>query len=166
MALAFILWWWYFDVARNTDARHIRSKKLQPRIELSLRLGSASGRRLSERRRSRAAQLDPKQAALFQVWNYAHLPLFVGIGIAGVGFRRAISLEADVRLRPLEAQILTSVVALLMVALISMGLLRMRHRSLGDSASTYGRNISLRRLWWLLGILARSCSAPLSWPFY
>jgi low temperature requirement protein LtrA len=88
MAFGFILWWWYFDVARNADERRIRTKK---------------------------------QAALFQVWNYAHLPLFLGIGIAGVGFRRAISLEADAHLSASETQILTAAVAVLMVALISMG---------------------------------------------
>lgn len=88
MAFAFVLWWWYFEVARNADQRRIDSKR---------------------------------QAALFQIWNYAHLPLFLGIGIAGVGFRRAISLETDSRLSTSESWILTSAVAMLMVALISMG---------------------------------------------
>src|SRR5204862_3649397 len=44
MAFAFVVRWWYFDVAESAAVRHIRSKR---------------------------------QAVLFQVWHYAHLPLFL-----------------------------------------------------------------------------------------
>jgi len=49
MAFAFVLRWWYFDVARSAAARHIRTKR---------------------------------QAVWFQIWHYAHLPMFLGIGVA------------------------------------------------------------------------------------
>jgi low temperature requirement protein LtrA len=58
MAFAFLLRWWYFDVARGADERHIRSLR---------------------------------QARWFHVWQYVHLPLFLGVAIAGVGFERLIS---------------------------------------------------------------------------
>lgn len=60
MAFAFMLRWWYFDVARGADERHIRSQR---------------------------------QARWFDGWQYAHLPLFLGIAVAGVGFERTISHE-------------------------------------------------------------------------
>jgi low temperature requirement protein LtrA len=62
-----------------------------------------------------------RQAALFQVWHYAHLPMFLGIGVAGVGFERMISLEADASLIRSESWILCCAVAVLMVALIVLG---------------------------------------------
>jgi low temperature requirement protein LtrA len=60
MAFAFILRWWYFDVARGADERHVRSQR---------------------------------QARWFDLWQYAHLPLFLGVAVAGVGFERMISHE-------------------------------------------------------------------------
>ena len=62
-----------------------------------------------------------RQAALFQVWHYAHLPMFLGIGAAGVGLQRMISLEADGSLTRREGWILCSAVAVLMAALIALG---------------------------------------------
>ena len=61
------------------------------------------------------------QAIFSQIWNYAHLPLILGIGVAGVGFRRTVSVESDSHLSSSESRILTSAVTMLMVALISMG---------------------------------------------
>jgi len=88
MAFAFILRWWYFDIAQSASARHIRSRR---------------------------------QGILFQVWHYAHLPLFLGIGVAGVGFERMISLQSGERLTGGEAWVLCSAVAVLMAGLISIG---------------------------------------------
>jgi low temperature requirement protein LtrA len=62
-----------------------------------------------------------RQAVLFQIWHYAHLPMFLGIGVAGVGFERLISLKGGEHLTGTEAQVLCSAVAVLMVALISIG---------------------------------------------
>jgi low temperature requirement protein LtrA len=88
MAFAFILRWWYFDVAQSASERHIRSKR---------------------------------QAALFQIWHYAHLPLFLGIGVAGAGFQRMISLDGEEHLKPAEAWVLCLAVSVLMAALAVIG---------------------------------------------
>lgn len=88
MAFAFVLRWWYFDVARSAAARHIRTKR---------------------------------QAARFQIWHYAHLPMFLGIGVAGAGFEHLISLRNGERLTGTEAWVLCSAVAVLMAALASIG---------------------------------------------
>src|SRR5919202_2264196 len=44
---------------------------------------------------ARERQLDtPKQHTRFHVWNYAHLPLFIGIGVAGIGFQKLVNTES------------------------------------------------------------------------
>jgi len=88
MAFAFVLRWWYFDVAQSASERHIRSKR---------------------------------QAKLFQIWHYAHLPMFLGIGVAGAGFQRMISLAGDEHLKRSEAWVLCIAVAVLMAALTVIG---------------------------------------------
>jgi low temperature requirement protein LtrA len=88
MAFAFVVRWWYFDVARAADERHIRSKR---------------------------------QAARFQVWQYAHLPMFLGIAVAGVGFEHLISLDGGHHMSGPEGWILCSAAALIMSALACIG---------------------------------------------
>ena len=78
-----------------------------------------------------------RHAILFQIWHYAHLPMFLGIGVAGVGFERMISLQAGEQLTRTEAWILCSAVALLMAALITIG---------GTSDSSQRRRDRSRRL--------------------
>src|SRR5215470_17795406 len=87
MAFAFVLRWWYFDVAQSAAARHVRTKQ---------------------------------QARLFQVWHYAHLPMFLGIGVAGIGFEHLITLQSGEELTGKEVWVLCSAVAVLMAALISI----------------------------------------------
>lgn len=59
-----------------------------------------------------------EQARHFQLWNYAHLPLFLGIGVAGIGFRRMINTDDSIRLTLSEAVILCCSVAVIMLALV------------------------------------------------
>ena len=61
------------------------------------------------------------QARRLQIWNYAHLPLFLGVGVAGVGFEHTISLQAGEILHPNQVWIICFAVALLMLALITIG---------------------------------------------
>lgn len=62
-----------------------------------------------------------RDAILFHVWNYAHFPLFVGIGIAAVGLHHAISLQPGAAMEEQHGAIICGAVALLMVALIVIG---------------------------------------------
>ena len=81
---------------------------------------------------------------LFQVWHYAHLPLFLGIGVAGVGFERMISLQSAERLTRGETWVLCSAVAVLMAALISIG---------ATSESSQKRCNRTRYLWAQYGLI-------------
>lgn len=55
----------------------------------------------------------------FSVWSYAHLPLCVGIAVAGVGLEHAV-VEAGSVLHTTDAWILTSATGLVMMALIAI----------------------------------------------
>lgn len=81
MTFAFVLRWWYFDIAGGANERHIRGKR---------------------------------QARWFEVWHYAHLPLFLGIAVSGVGIHRAISQEQG-------AAILCTAYGVLSAALVAIG---------------------------------------------
>jgi low temperature requirement protein LtrA len=88
MAFAFVLRWWYFDVAQSAATRHVRSKH---------------------------------QVVQFEIWQYGHLPMFLGIGVAGAGFEHLIALRSGEELTGLQVRVLCSAIALLMAALISIG---------------------------------------------
>jgi low temperature requirement protein LtrA len=113
-----------------------------------------------------------RQEILFQVWHYAHLPMFLGIGVAGVGFERMISLRAGERLTRAEAWVLCSAVAVLMAALISIGATsessQNRRGRIGYLCAQYGlvgfagllglSAVGLPRVFLVVGLLA-TCSA-------
>ena len=110
MAFAFVLRWWYFDVAQSAATRHVRTKQ---------------------------------QAVRFQIWHYAHLPMFLGIGVAGIGFEHLITLRGGEQLSGKEVWILCSAVAVLTAALISIG-------ATSDAARKHG---SARYLWGQFGLI-------------
>src|SRR3954463_11593075 len=56
-----------------------------------------------------------EQARRLRIWNYSHLPLFLGIGVAGVGFEHTISLKGDQILHSNQVWILCFAVGLLMI---------------------------------------------------
>lgn len=107
MAFAFAVRWWYFDVAKSAEERHIRNSR---------------------------------QARLFELWQYAHLPLFLSIAVAGIGFQRAISLPAGAELGMGEARIIGGAVAVLMASLTAIG-------------ASAERGPAIRSLWAQAGIL-------------
>ena len=88
MVFAFATWWWYFDGAKASAERHIKTKR---------------------------------QALLFHVWNYAHLPLFLGIAVSGIGIYHVIALPSGTHLPAAEAKILAYAVATMMAALTTIG---------------------------------------------
>jgi low temperature requirement protein LtrA len=61
-----------------------------------------------------------QQVARFHLWSYAHLPLFIGAGVAAVGFHHAIAVEPGTALAHAEGPILAVAVSLLMAALIAI----------------------------------------------
>ncbi|HZT71441.1 MAG TPA: low temperature requirement protein A [Terriglobia bacterium] len=121
MAFAFAVRWWYFDVAKSAQERHIRNSK---------------------------------QARLFELWQYAHLPLFLGIGVAGVGFQRAISLPVGAELGMGEARILCGAVAVVIASLMAIG-------------ATAEGGLGVRNLWGqaaILGVAALLWAMPVRTP--
>jgi low temperature requirement protein LtrA len=69
-----------------------------------------------------------RQSRLFHIWTYAHLPLFVGIGISGVGFHHAIAVEPGSPMPAPESYVLTMAAAILMLSLIAIGATTEGHR--------------------------------------
>jgi low temperature requirement protein LtrA len=102
IAVAFLVWWWYFDGVRGAGERSITSH--------------AGARR-------------------FLVWSYAHLPLYLGIAVTGVGIEHIIRIAPDGELHDAEVWILCGAVTLLMTSLVTIGttsegtMLRYRRRT-------------------------------------
>lgn len=63
----------------------------------------------------------PGQARRFRVWNYAHLPLFLGLGVAGVGTKHWIALPLGERLHTGEAVIFAASLAITLLSLAVIG---------------------------------------------
>jgi low temperature requirement protein LtrA len=62
-----------------------------------------------------------KEALMFQAWSFAHLPLYLAIGVAGVGVEHVISLGTGAHFHPSESWILCGAVALLMASMVTIG---------------------------------------------
>lgn len=63
-----------------------------------------------------------RQARAFVVWSYAHLPLYLGIAVAGVGVEHIVKIAPDGHLHGAEPWILGGAVTLLMCALTTIGM--------------------------------------------
>jgi len=63
-----------------------------------------------------------RQARLCHVWNYAHLPLYIGIALAAVGVKHVVALAPGAHLHPMEAWILCGSVALTMASVTVIGM--------------------------------------------
>jgi low temperature requirement protein LtrA len=62
-----------------------------------------------------------RDAIRFHLWHYCHLPMFLGIAIAGVGFQRAITVASEGHLNRSEVWILCIAVISVMIALSTLG---------------------------------------------
>ena len=76
-----------------------------------------------------------REAAWFQVWHYAHLPMFLGIAIAGAGFEKAISLRVTERLDYAANAVVCVAVAVLMGALVAIGAASQRGRHMARNCA-------------------------------
>jgi len=76
-----------------------------------------------------------RKTLLFQVWSYAHLPLYLSVAVLGVGVEHVISLAPGTHLHREDAWILTGAATVLMTALTIIGFTsddaQMRQPSLG-----------------------------------
>ncbi|HXW08311.1 MAG TPA: low temperature requirement protein A [Vicinamibacterales bacterium] len=62
-----------------------------------------------------------RDAQRFTVWSFAHLPLYLGIALSGVGLEHIIRIAPDGHLHRSEIWILSGAVVLLMSALVTIG---------------------------------------------
>jgi low temperature requirement protein LtrA len=62
-----------------------------------------------------------EDAIRFHVWSYAHLPLYLGLAVAGVGVHHVVTAAARAHLDPSEVLILTTAVAVAMAAMTLIG---------------------------------------------
>lgn len=83
MAMAFTLWWWYFDGVDAAGERHVHTRR---------------------------------DGWALHAWTYAHLPLYLGIGVAGVGMEHVIRFATTAPLHAAEAWMLCTGLACAMGA--------------------------------------------------
>lgn len=62
-----------------------------------------------------------RKTLLFQIWSYAHLPLYLSVAVVGVGVEHVVSLPPGVHLHREDAWILTGAAAALMTTLTNIG---------------------------------------------
>ena len=62
-----------------------------------------------------------RDAVRFHLWSYAHFPLYLGIAVAGVGVHRIVTAASRTMLEPPESLILTSAIAVVMIAMTAIG---------------------------------------------
>jgi low temperature requirement protein LtrA len=96
MAIAFMLWWWYFDGATAASEQHVQTRA---------------------------------DAIRFHVLSYAHLPLYLGIAIAGAGVERIVHLGTSLELHGHDGLILASALAVAMLSLTLIAAVGARRRS-------------------------------------
>jgi low temperature requirement protein LtrA len=63
-------------------------------------------------------------AVRFHVWSYAHLPLYLGIAVAGVGLERIITTATEAPLPGGEAAILAGASLTVAVSMVAIGAMR------------------------------------------
>lgn len=76
-----------------------------------------------------------EQARRFHVWNYAHLPLFLGLGVAGVGMKHLIAVQEGEHLHRVEAIILAASVGVGMISLAIIGFVSKRASRVPEPSS-------------------------------
>jgi low temperature requirement protein LtrA len=68
------------------------------------------------------------EAARFHVWSYAHLPLYLGIAVTGVGLERVIAAANEAPLPRSETLILLGAVGTVVMSIAVIGLTRRSHQ--------------------------------------
>jgi hypothetical protein len=78
-----------------------------------------------------------RDAVRFHIWSYAHLPLYLGIAVAGVGVEHVITTVTREPLHGAEMLILGSALAFVTIALMLIGRVSAPAARRGDHA-TFG----------------------------
>jgi low temperature requirement protein LtrA len=100
MAMAFTIWWWYFDGVEGAGERRVASHH---------------------------------ETRLFHVWAFSHLPLYLGIAVAGVGVEHVIRFAPTMHLEAAEAWMLCGALAAAMAAVTAIAASR-PHAGMGRGA--------------------------------
>jgi low temperature requirement protein LtrA len=61
-----------------------------------------------------------REAVRFHIWSYAHFPLYLGVVVAGAGVERIVTAASKHALTGVEAHILATAVATVMVAMTAI----------------------------------------------
>jgi low temperature requirement protein LtrA len=62
-----------------------------------------------------------RDAVRFQIWSYAHLPLYLGIAVGGVGIEHVVTTATEAPLPLAEATILTGAAIAVAVSMAAIG---------------------------------------------
>jgi low temperature requirement protein LtrA len=124
MAMAFALWWWYFDGAGAAADRHVRTHR---------------------------------EALAFQIWSYAHLPLYLGIAVAFSGVERIVHEGAAEALHGQDGPIISGALAVAMLALAVIG----RSGSSSRQSAHGAQQLAIAVLALVIGATAAQISAVL-----
>ena len=100
-----------------------------------------------------------RDALRFNVWSYAHFPLYLGIVVTGVGVQRIVSAASRYMLAPAETILLTTALAVVMTAMTAIGASSAGRAHRGRHATL--RHLMLAALTLTIGIgSSRLTSAP------
>ena len=87
-----------------------------------------------------------RDMVIFQVWSYAHLPLYLGVAVTGVGIERIVTAATHTSVSTSEQAILGGAAALIAVALVAIG------------TTSGGRLLKRRQSTWMRAIVSRALS--------
>ena len=91
-------------------------------------------------------------AVRFHIWSYAHLPLYLGIAVAGAGLERIVHLGTAARLHGADGIILATSLAMAMLAMTAIG-------AVGPERRTGGRRVGAHVLLALV-VVAGGVASP------
>jgi low temperature requirement protein LtrA len=88
-----------------------------------------------------------RDMVIFQIWSYAHLPLYLGVAVAGVGIERIVIAAAHTSVSTNEQAILGGAAALIAIALVTIG------------TTSGARHLPRRQSTWMSAIVSRALSS-------
>ena len=99
-----------------------------------------------------------RDALRFHVWSYAHLPLYLGIVVLGVGIQRIVTAASRATLTTTEGAILTGAATIVMFAITIIGATSASRRRC--NSLTISGNVALALGMLVIGWVARGLGSP------